>query len=187
MIEPWKLLDEKIDYNCGFFKILVRRCLSPQTGVEHPFYVLATHSWTNVIALTPEKKVLLVNQFRHGTKSFSLETPGGAVDDRDVKPMEAAKRELLEETGHEATEWHAIGATHPNPAILDNTCYFYLALGAHKVADLRLDEAEELEVVEVGLDEIPELILNGKIRHSLVIAAFHYLDLFLMQNPKKIN
>jgi 8-oxo-dGTP pyrophosphatase MutT (NUDIX family) len=109
------------------------------------------------------------------------------VDDRDVKPMEAAKRELLEETGHEATEWHAIGATHPNPAILDNTCYFYLALGAHKVADLRLDEAEELEVVEVGLDEIPELILNGKIRHSLVIAAFHYLDLFLMQNPKKIN
>lgn len=185
MIEPWKWLGEKVDYDCGYFKVLVRRCASPLTGVEHPFYVLATHSWTNIIALTPGRKVLMVNQYRHGTKGESLEIPGGAMDARDLKPLETAKRELLEETGHEAAEWHLIGAAHPNPAILDNTCFIYLALGAKKVAELKLDEAEELEVLAIGLDEIPSMIREGKIRHALVIAAFHYLELFLKENPGK--
>jgi 8-oxo-dGTP pyrophosphatase MutT (NUDIX family) len=187
MIEPWKLLGEKVDYDCGYFKVLVRRSASPLTRAEHSFFVLATHSWTNIIALTPGRKVLLVSQYRHGTMGLSLEIPGGAVDKRDLQPLEAAKRELLEETGHEAPEWLLIGTTHPNPAILDNTCFIYLALGARKVAGLKLDEAEELEVLETGLDEIPEMIRDGRIRHALVIAAFHYLDLFQKENPGKIK
>ncbi len=187
MIEPWKLLGEKVAYDCGYFKVLVRQSASPLTGVEHPFYVFATHSWTNIVALTPERKVLLVNQFRHGKQDFSLEIPGGAVDARDLQPLVAAKRELLEETGHEAAEWHLIGETYPNPAILDNSCYLYLALGARKVADLKLDDAEELEVSEVDLDAIPSMIRSGKIRHALVVAAFQYLELFKMENPIKFK
>ena len=186
MIEPWKILGEKVDYDCGYFKVLIRQSASPVTGVEHPFYILTTHSWVNIVALTPERKVLFVNQYRHGTKEFSLEIPGGAVDQKDPKPLEAAKRELLEETGHEAAEWHLIGASHPNPAILDNTCFLYLALGARKVADLKLDEAEELEVLEFGLEEVGPMIRAGKIRHALVISAFYYLDLFMKENPGKV-
>jgi 8-oxo-dGTP pyrophosphatase MutT (NUDIX family) len=186
MLEPWKILGEKVDYDCGYFKVMIRQSASPVTGIEHPFYILATHSWVNIVALTPERKVLFVRQYRHGTKEMSLEIPGGAVDNKDPKPLEAAKRELLEETGHESAEWHLIGASHPNPAILDNTCYLYLALGAKKVADLKLDEAEELEALEIALDEVPEHIREGKIRHALVIAAFYYLDLFQKVNPGKI-
>jgi ADP-ribose pyrophosphatase len=185
MIEPWKRLGEKVDYDCGYFKVLVRRSASPITALEHPFYILATHSWTNIVALTPEEKVLLVTQFRHGKMESSIEIPGGAVDARDLQPLAAAKRELLEETGHEAAEWHLIGETYPNPAILDNTCYLYLALGARKVAELKLDEAEELEVSEVDLDEIPSMIRSGQIRHALVVAAFQYLELFKRENPDK--
>jgi 8-oxo-dGTP pyrophosphatase MutT (NUDIX family) len=117
--------------------------------------------------------------------ALTLEIPGGAVDKRDIQPLEAAKRELLEETGHEAPDWRLIGTTHPNPAILDNACFIFLALGARKVADLNLDEAEELEVLEPRLDEIPGMIRDGRIRHALTIAAFHYLDLFLRENPDK--
>jgi ADP-ribose pyrophosphatase len=185
MIQPWKKHEQKIDYDCGFFQVQVHQSSSPITGKKHPFYVLTTRNWANVIAITPEKKVLLVSQYRHGTGQVSLETPGGAVD-KEEPPMEAARRELLEETGYESAEWHTLGQVHPNPAILNNTCFFFLALGARKVADLKLDEAEELEVGLYDLQGISALIRNGEIQHALVVAAFQFLQLFRDQNPGKI-
>lgn len=182
MIHPWKKNSEKVDYDCGFFQIHVQRSSSPLTGKEHPFYVLSTRDWVNIVALTPQQKVLLVSQFRHGTGKVSLEIPGGAVDARDPNPLEAAKRELLEETGHSAQEWHALGSIHPNPAILDNTCHLFLALGAQRTSDLHLDEAEELEVIERPVEDVPGLIRSGRIQHALVVAAFHLFDGFREQN-----
>jgi 8-oxo-dGTP pyrophosphatase MutT (NUDIX family) len=185
MIHPWKKNRQKVDYDCGFFQVNVHHSASPLTGKEHPFYVLSTRNWTNVVALTPENKLLMVTQYRHGSEALSLEIPGGAVDPKE-KPLEAAKRELREETGHEAAEWHLLGEVRPNPAILDNHCYLYLALGAHSVGELKLDEAEELEVSFHDLSEVPQLIQNGEVHHSLVLAAFHLLDLFKAKNPGKI-
>ena len=107
------------------------------------------------------------------------------MDRKDKDPLEAAKRELLEETGHRAREWFFLGAVRPNPAILDNRCHFFLALGAERVADLSLDEAEELEVDRVPLAQINSRIQDGRISHALVIAAFHLYDLFKKENPDK--
>lgn len=186
MIHPWKKNRQKIDYDCGFFQVNLHHSSSPVTGKEHPFYVLTTRNWTNVVALTREKKLIMVTQFRHGSQDLSLEVPGGALDPHE-KPLDAAKRELREETGHEASEWHLLGQVRPNPAILDNHCYLYLALDAKKVGDLRLDEAEELEVSFHDLSEIPDKIHSGEIQHSLVLAAFHLLDIFKKNNPDKFN
>ncbi len=185
MIQPWKKEDQKIEYDCGFFQVIAHRSSSPLTGKEHPFYVLSTRDWINVIALTKEKKVVLVSQYRHGSEAISLETPGGAVD-KGEKPLEAAKRELREETGYEAAEWHLLGKVQPNPAILDNHCYFYLALDAQKTAELDLDEAEELEVGLQDLAQIPQFIQQGQLQHALVVAAFHFLELFKKENPGKV-
>jgi len=186
MIRPWKKHGKKVAYDCGFFQIHVHQSSSPLTGKKHPFYVLDTRNWVNVVALTEEGKVILVNQFRHGSGKISLEIPGGAVDHRDRSPLQAAKRELLEESGYRAFRWKLLGKTHPNPAILNNTCYFYLAEGARRVSDLKLDEAEELEVVLKEFKEIPRLIRKGRIQHALVVAAFHYLDLYRKQHPGKV-
>jgi ADP-ribose pyrophosphatase len=186
VIQPWKKHGQKIDYDCGFFQVHVHQSASPETGKKHPFYVLSTRDWINVVALTPEKKVLLVSQYRHGTGELSLEIPGGAVDAKDASSLEAAQRELLEETGHAASEWHFLGQLRPNPAILDNTCFIYLALNCQKISDLKLDEAEELEVSLLDLNEVDGLIQKGKIQHALVVAAFHFLELFKKQNPGKV-
>ena len=178
MIKNWKKHGQKVDYDCGFFQVQVHRNSSPVTGKKHPFYVLSTRDWVNVIALTPGKKVLMVSQYRHGSGKISLEIPGGAVDRKDSSPLAAAKRELLEETGYEASQWHALGQIHPNPAILNNTCYLFLALGAKQVSELKLDEAEELEVSLHPIKDISGFIRKGRIRHALVVAAFHLFDLF---------
>jgi 8-oxo-dGTP pyrophosphatase MutT (NUDIX family) len=185
VIEPWKKRERRVDYDCGFFKVHLDYSASPITGKEYPFYVLSTRDWVNMIALTPEKKVIMVSQFRHGSGEISLEIPGGAVDAKETA-LDGAKRELREETGYESSEWHLLGSVRPNPAILSNTCHFHLALNAKKVSDLHLDEAEELEVSLHDLREIPGMIKKEHIRHSLVVAAFYYLDLFKQENPGKI-
>jgi ADP-ribose pyrophosphatase len=183
MLQPWKKINDHIAYDCGFFQVHVQQSASPVTGKEHPFYVLNTWDWVNVIALTDDGKIPMVNQYRHGSNGFSLEIPGGAVDKADGHALEAAQRELLEETGYEAKEWHALGKIKPNPAILNNTCHIYLALCAKKVSDLDLDEAEELEVHLHDLPEIKRMIQRGQIQHALVIAAFELFDLFQKSNP----
>ena len=187
MIEPWKKIAEKVEYVCRIFQVLSRQSASPISGEKHPYYVISTQNWVNVIALTEDKKVLLVTQFRHGTEKVSLEIPGGAVDAADPSPLEAAKRELLEETGHAADHWHFLGQVQPNPAILNNLCYFFLATGARPVAELKLDESEELEVSQRDLKEIPEMIRSGKIQHALVVAAFQFFELFRKVNPEGLE
>ena len=177
MIQPWKKNSDKVAYDCGFFQVHVQQSSSPVTGKEHPFYVLSTWDWVNIIAITDDGKIPMVYQYRHGSEDFSLEVPGGAVDRRDGDPLEGAKRELLEETGYKAREWVNLGKLRPNPAILNNFCHIYLALGAEKVAELDLDEAEELEVRLYTLTEIEDMIRQGKLQHALVIAAFQLLAL----------
>jgi len=150
---------------------------SPRTGLPHPFYVLDCPDWVNVIALTDRNEVVLVRQFRAGTHSVTLEIPGGGVEKHDGSDLAAARRELREETGHAARGWRRLGVVQPNPAFQSNRCTTYLARGCKRVGDLIPDAGEDLAVELVPLARIPGLIRRGRITHSLVIAAFHFLSL----------
>jgi len=164
----------------GGFKVFsVRREMlrSPRTHLPHPFYVLDCPDWVNVIALTDRHEVVLVRQFRAGTRSVTLEIPGGGVESHDATALVAARRELREETGHAARSWRRLGVVQPNPAIQSNRCTTYLARGCRRVGDIDPDAGEDLAVELVPLGSIPGLIRRGEITHSLVIAAFHFLAL----------
>lgn len=150
---------------------------SPRTRKPHPFYVLDCPDWVNVIAMTARNEVVLVRQFRAGTHAVTLEIPGGGVEKRDGSALVAARRELREETGHAARTWKRLGVVHPNPAFQSNRCTTYLARGCRRVGDLIPDAGEDLAVELVPLRSIPGLIRSGRITHSLVIAAFHFLSL----------
>ena len=172
----WPLVSSRERGDYRVFKVRQDVTRSARSGRPHDFFVLECSDWANVIALTPDEDVVLVRQFRAGTRSVTLEIPGGSVEEGE-SPLGAVRRELREETGHAARSWKRLGVVHPNPAIQGNRCFTYLARGCRSVGALIPDEGEDLAVELVPLRLVPDLIRRGRITHSLVIAAFHFLSL----------
>jgi ADP-ribose pyrophosphatase len=168
----WRRLTSEIREDFRIFSLRVDRAVSPRTGIAHDFYVLESMDWVNVIPVTQQEEVVLIRQYRHGTRDVTLEIPGGLVEGND-SPEGAARRELLEETGYQERAMVPLGFVHPNPAFLDNRCYTFLARDVYAAAPQSQDEKEDIEVVLRPLSEIPRLIREGEITHSLVVAAFY--------------
>ena len=170
--KPWKILRSHRDRSYRIFSLRTDRAVSPRTGQDHDFFILESSAWVNIIPITRENQVVLVQQYRHGIRDVTLEIPGGLVEKED-SPEEAARRELIEETGYNAGEIESLGYVHPNPAIQNNLCYTFLATGVFNCGEQQQDEKEDIEVVLKPVDEIPQIIKEGLITHSLVIAAFY--------------
>jgi len=174
MIKPWKLIQSKPSHSFKVFSIRTDTTISPRTGRKHDFYIIESNDWVNIIPLTIDHEVVMIKQYRHGSREVTLEIPGGLAEAGDT-PKRAAARELLEETGYRAEKWTKIGVANPNPALFNNRCYTFLAQDIKKVSGPSPDQTEDIEVVHIPLEKIPKLILKGKIDHAMVITAFtHY-------------
>jgi len=173
MIQPWTFLHSQILHSCHVFTLKKEHYRSPRSGRVHDFYLLDSPDWVNVIPLTADGEVILVKQYRFGTKEFSLEIPGGMLDPGDT-PASAAGRELLEETGYAGDEPVLLGIVHPNPAIHTNRCHTYLVKNARYKSPPEQDSTEDIEVLRVPLSDIPGFIRDGQISHALVVAAFYW-------------
>lgn len=143
---------------------------NPRTGQDLRRVVLETPDWVNVVALTPERRLLVVRQYRFGSASVTTEIPGGMVDPGETSEQ-GARRELREEAGYTSERWTYLGAVEPNPAIHDNLCHHWLAEDARKTHDLDLDPGEDISVLTLSLDETRAEIAAGDIRHALVLTA----------------
>ena len=171
-VKPWKLVSSKIEKSFRIFDLRIDRAVSPRTGKEHEFYVFESNEWVNIIPVTRKKEVVLIKQYRHGVSDIVLEIPGGIVEEGDT-PLDAAIRELKEETGYSPSEMVYLGMVHANPAFLNNKCFSYLALDCFPDGPQNLDDKEDIEIILKPLDEIPDLVRNGEITHSLILAALY--------------
>ena len=181
MVEKWKKIKSKqifVNKIFGFREDLV---VSHKTNKEHPVWAMDVPDWINIIPITPDGKVIFIKQYRFGTEEITLEVPGGMVE-KDEDPKLAAVREMTEETGYTSDEVHQIGVVTPNPALMTNKTFSYVALNVEKTEEQNLDSMEDIEVLEVGLDEVKELIKNGEINHALVVSAFYFLNEFKQNN-----
>ncbi len=173
--ETWKRNSSKQLADCRVFKVREDFSERQSDNLQCTFFVIESPDWVNIIALTKSKEVVLIEQFRHGIEETILEMPGGMIDDGE-EPESAARRELLEETGFSSEEFKLLGKTRPNPAIQNNWIYHFVALNCEKTHTVKFDEHESIITKLVSLPEVKASILDGKITHSLVVAAFYFLE-----------
>ncbi len=183
--DRWEKVSETKASSTRIFDLVGAVYRHPRRKIEKEFSLIRSRDWVNVIALTPDGQIVLVNQFRFGTDAFSLEIPGGIVDPHE-SALHAGLRELREETGFVGTTTQLLGVVHPNPAFQTNRCHFILVENAVQTADLAWDEDEEIEVRTAPVEDVLALARSGQITHSLVLAAFFFFEDYWrkMNSPK---
>jgi len=179
MIRPWPRIGSQPVGDYRIFTIRSDQRVSPRTGEAHDFFVIDCTNWVNVIAVTPDHKLVMVEQFRHGSDTVELEIPGGMMDPHETDPVATGVRELREETGYASSQARLLGRIYPNPAIMSNTCFTVLIQNCRLEHPTDFDHGEDLATRLVPVSEIPRLVAQEKIRHSLVVVALYHFELWL--------
>ncbi len=178
--DSWKSVSSDRIADCRVFAVRRDKSERLRDRKIGDFFVIESPDWVNIIAITRDREVVLIEQFRHGAEEMHLELPGGLIDPGE-NPQRSAARELLEETGYSSSNWRLLGASRPNPAIQNNTIYHYLALDCEKTSETAFDPNESIVTELVAENEIDALIADGKITHSLVVAALFYFRYYQLK------
>lgn len=168
--KPWEILRSEPGPDLILFRSRYDWVRNPRNARSLKALILESADWVNIVALTPEKKVVVVRQYRFGVGKTTLELPAGIMDAGET-PEQAAIRELKEETGYTSANWKYLGWVETNPAFLNNLCHQWLALDVVKTSAPELDEGEEISVAELSLEEVRFEIEQGNMRNSLTVLS----------------
>ena len=169
--EPgWERLASERLLETPYFSLRSDRLRLPNGAVKDPYYVIERPDAAIIFPLTADGDVVLVRQYRPPLGRMELGLPAGLVEPGE-EPEKAARRELLEETGHAGGEWERLGALASSPSLKDNHAHLFLARGVAETAAPNPDEHELVEVVKAPIGELPGLIRSGEIVSSSGVAA----------------
>lgn len=175
----WQVLQSKYAFADPWLRLRSDTVLLANGRILSPCHIFEYPDWVDVIALTAERNVVLIDQYRHAVGQIRTEFPAGAVDEAE-EPFEAIKRELLEETGYGSEEWHLLGSAPVNPALQTNRVHSFLALGARRIAGQDLDEGEVIRTHELPFSSLIEQVEAGGLElPALQLASLYLLQIFL--------
>ena len=186
-MNKWSTIEKREKCRGKIFRYSCVERKSQDSGKGGTFDVISSADWVCIVALDKNKDFLLVRQYRQGRDEITLEFPGGGKGKKEDALL-AAKRELREETGHVSKSWRLLGKVLPNPALMDNACYIYLAQDCEEMALLDLDPLEEIEVVKMSLPDLELGIREGTVNHCLVLsglALFYFHQSSMVAGDKR--
>ena len=170
----WRIISSEYLFKDLWFTVRKDRCETPDGKIIDPYYVYEFPTWVTALALTNDKKVIMVRQYRHAIGDVCLEIPGGCVDQDDKSLQNAIARELLEETGYSFKEYTYLGKISPNPSTNDNWMHMFLATGGDKTHDQNLDDNESIEVELYSIDALKSLLKENKIVQAMHVTCIMY-------------
>lgn len=169
-MHEWKVLESRYLLKRWWMNLREDRVLLPNGTEIDEFHVIEYPDWCSVVCFTARGELVMVEQYRHGIGRMSLELPAGAMEPGEPA-LDAARRELLEETGYDAEQWTPLGRCAPEPSKHSNYAYLFRADGAVKIDEQDLDATEHMAVRLVDPADLPRLIQEGDIVHGIHVAA----------------
>lgn len=141
----------------------------PDGRINREFYVLEYPDWVNVIAITTEGLFVVERQYRHGIGQTCLEICAGVME-KGESPLQAAIRELEEETGYVGGEWEEWMVLSGNASVTNNLTHCFIARGVHDSGRRHLDSTEDIKVELVTARQLYEIMLADGVKQSLMAA-----------------
>ena len=173
MIHPWRLIDSRYLVRDRWLTLRADRCQIPTGAVVDPYYVQESPDWVQVVAFDAQERILVTRQYRHAAVVVCAEFPCGTVESGEL-PEQAARRELLEETGCTVGTLSLLSTLYSNPARDCNRIYVFVATETCCAQPQRLDATE---CIEFGFLPVPEVL--AQIDDGQFSQALHVASLFL--------
>lgn len=165
----WETISSEYLFRRPWLTVRHDKVRLPDGRINPEFYVLEYPDWVNIIAITENGEFVMERQYRHGLDKTCYEIAAGVVENGET-PLEAARRELEEETGYGGGEWKELMLISGNPSTTSNLTHCFLAEGVKKVSAQHLDSTEDLSVCLLSLDQVRQLLVSDKIRQALMAA-----------------
>ena len=163
----WRVLKSTPLLNLGPWLNVRQEVVELPNGTQIPaWFVMDFPNWVNVIAITQEGDFVMIDQYRHALGKTHYELVAGVVDEGET-PLQAAMRELSEETGYEGGEWQSFMQLSPNPTNHTNMSYTFLATGVEKMREPHQEPSEDIHVHILTPDEVQQLLTSGEIIQAL--------------------
>lgn len=166
----WRVLHSEYLARKPWFTVRHESLALPDGRTIPDYYVFEYPEWVNITAIDREGRFVMIDQYRHGLGETSYEIPAGVVEPSDASLLDAARRELREETGYGGGEWRLLTSISANPATQNNLTHCFIATGVERIGEQQLDATEDIRVHLFSRDEVRELLRTDRIRQALMAA-----------------
>lgn len=168
---PWKVRASRYSFRDRWLSVRSDSCIAADGTAIDPYHIVELPDWVNVVAITPKRDIVLVNEYRHGTGEIALELPSGTIEPGEAA-LAAAQRELLEETGFGGGHWHQTGCNAANPARQNNRIVTFLALDVEPLSAPKTEPGELIDVLVMPLGALLQGLGLGEAQfHSQHLAS----------------
>jgi len=169
-LEKWELLKSEEGIDLKLFKVRYDYLRNPRNDKIIKVIVLDGSDSVNVVPITKNDGILMIEQYRFGIGDYTLEIPGGIVDEGEDH-QQAAARELLEETGYSGKDWQYLGVIPANPVFQNSSIHHWLVRDIALTGTTDFDDAEDIRFLEIPIERVRQMIRKGEIRHPHTLNA----------------
>jgi ADP-ribose pyrophosphatase len=166
-----KIVESKEVYKCGLFRVTEDRAIDPKTKFEIKRSVVRHIGSAVMMAVDEKKRILLVRQYRLPAERYLWELPAGRLDEGE-KPLQAAKRELGEETGYKAKKWTKLASFLVSPGFVQERMTIFLATDLKEGTPTPMDD-ERIETGWFTKKQIAEMIADGDIDDAKTMIGYY--------------